>query len=165
MLSPVCLFVCVCVLLPLILGLTCRVPFASLVFLDHVLYPTLTTEGFVTEVHHVTGDGDDQGVVYCEMQGRENLDWSRSFLAYVSGGLWGGRNSDRPPSLVICFSVEGGVSFVLWCYETHSSGGRLIYDCMGGSAQRALFPEGCGYRYETGGIMKNLRSLTAETGI
>ena len=31
-----------------------------------------TNSGYVTEVHHVNGDGEDAGVVYCEMQGREN---------------------------------------------------------------------------------------------
>uniref|UniRef100_A0A182Q9C8 Peptidase M16C associated domain-containing protein n=1 Tax=Anopheles farauti TaxID=69004 RepID=A0A182Q9C8_9DIPT len=47
------------------------------VYLDHILYPTLTDSGFVTEVHHITGQGEDGGVVYCEMQGRENTGESR----------------------------------------------------------------------------------------
>ncbi|KAI5480305.1 zinc metalloprotease [Pseudohyphozyma bogoriensis] len=42
------------------------------VFLDHVLYPTLTDAGFVTEVHHINGKGESAGVVYSEMNGREN---------------------------------------------------------------------------------------------
>jgi Zn-dependent M16 (insulinase) family peptidase len=43
------------------------------VFLDHVLFPTITDEGFYTEVHHINGEnGEDAGVVYCEMQGSEN---------------------------------------------------------------------------------------------
>lgn len=42
------------------------------IYLDHILYPTLTDAGFTTEVHHVSGEGEDGGVVYCEMQGREN---------------------------------------------------------------------------------------------
>ncbi|XP_074663020.1 uncharacterized protein C05D11.1-like isoform X2 [Tubulanus polymorphus] len=42
------------------------------VYLDHILYPTLTESGYVTEVHHINGDGEDAGVVYCEMQAREN---------------------------------------------------------------------------------------------
>ncbi|PLW42340.1 hypothetical protein PCANC_10506 [Puccinia coronata f. sp. avenae] len=42
------------------------------VFLDHVLYPTITAEGFTTEVYHINGKGEDAGVVYSEMQGREN---------------------------------------------------------------------------------------------
>lgn len=33
---------------------------------------TLTQAGFVTEVHNVNGKGEDAGVVYSEMQGREN---------------------------------------------------------------------------------------------
>ncbi|TCD61425.1 hypothetical protein EIP91_008439 [Steccherinum ochraceum] len=42
------------------------------IYVDHVLYPTLTKAGYVTEVHHVNGSGEDSGVVYSEMQGREN---------------------------------------------------------------------------------------------
>jgi Zn-dependent M16 (insulinase) family peptidase len=42
------------------------------IYLDHILYPTLTDSAFVTEVYHVTGKGEDGGVVYSEMQGREN---------------------------------------------------------------------------------------------
>ncbi|KZT72760.1 hypothetical protein DAEQUDRAFT_663389 [Daedalea quercina L-15889] len=42
------------------------------IFVDHILYPTLTKAGFVTEVHHIDGKGEDSGVVYSEMQGREN---------------------------------------------------------------------------------------------
>jgi Zn-dependent M16 (insulinase) family peptidase len=38
------------------------------IFADHVLFATLTEEGFVTEVHCVNGSGEDKGVVYCEMQ-------------------------------------------------------------------------------------------------
>ena len=42
------------------------------IYLDHLLYPTLTDSGYTTEVHHVTQEGEDAGVVYCEMQAREN---------------------------------------------------------------------------------------------
>uniref|UniRef100_A0A8D8XF76 Uncharacterized protein C05D11.1 n=1 Tax=Cacopsylla melanoneura TaxID=428564 RepID=A0A8D8XF76_9HEMI len=47
------------------------------IYLDHILYPLLTDAGFTTEVHHITGEGKDGGVVYCEMQGRENTGESR----------------------------------------------------------------------------------------
>ncbi|KAG7311658.1 hypothetical protein JYU34_002712 [Plutella xylostella] len=50
------------------------------VYLDHILNPTLTNEGFITEVHHIDGEGQDAGVVYCEMQGRENSADSRCEL-------------------------------------------------------------------------------------
>ena len=30
----------------------------------------------MTEVHHVNGEGEDAGIVYCEMQARENLEHS-----------------------------------------------------------------------------------------
>ncbi|KAK4880203.1 hypothetical protein RN001_008349 [Aquatica leii] len=47
------------------------------IYLDHILYPILTDEAFITEVHHITGTGEDAGVVYCEMQGCENSAESR----------------------------------------------------------------------------------------
>ena len=47
------------------------------IYLDHILYPVLTKEAYTTEVHHVTGEGKDAGVVYSEMQGRENSADSR----------------------------------------------------------------------------------------
>lgn len=50
------------------------------IYLDHVLYPTITDSGFHTEVHHINDNGEDQGVVYCEMQGRENTATSRANL-------------------------------------------------------------------------------------
>ena len=48
------------------------------IYADHVLFPTLTAAGYATEVHHVSGEGEDAGVVYCEMQARENTSYSRS---------------------------------------------------------------------------------------
>ncbi|KAA1467937.1 hypothetical protein DENSPDRAFT_833113 [Dentipellis sp. KUC8613] len=42
------------------------------IYVDHILYPTITKAGFVTEVHHIDPKGEDSGVVYSEMQGREN---------------------------------------------------------------------------------------------
>ncbi|KIP12417.1 hypothetical protein PHLGIDRAFT_61992 [Phlebiopsis gigantea 11061_1 CR5-6] len=42
------------------------------IYVDHILYPTLTKAGFITEVHHINGQGENSGVVYSEMQGREN---------------------------------------------------------------------------------------------
>ncbi|KAF9963915.1 hypothetical protein BGZ65_006325 [Modicella reniformis] len=42
------------------------------IYLDHILYPTITEAAYYTEVHHINGDGENAGVVYCEMQGREN---------------------------------------------------------------------------------------------
>ncbi|KAL3870529.1 hypothetical protein ACJMK2_038583 [Sinanodonta woodiana] len=47
------------------------------VYLEHILYPTLMESGYTTEVHHVNGDGENAGVVYCEMQALENTDESR----------------------------------------------------------------------------------------
>uniref|UniRef100_A0A0N5ALS8 Mitochondrial presequence protease n=1 Tax=Syphacia muris TaxID=451379 RepID=A0A0N5ALS8_9BILA len=42
------------------------------VYIDHVLSPTLTAEQFITEVHHINGEGKDAGVVYSEMQNYES---------------------------------------------------------------------------------------------
>lgn len=42
------------------------------VYLEHLIAPTLTDASCYTEVHHVDGSGNDAGVVYSEMQGREN---------------------------------------------------------------------------------------------
>lgn len=41
------------------------------VYLDHILYPTITASGFVTEVFHINGKGEEAGVVMSEMQGVE----------------------------------------------------------------------------------------------
>ncbi|GAA6054755.1 hypothetical protein JCM3770_000927 [Rhodotorula araucariae] len=42
------------------------------VYVDHILYPTITSAGFKTEVYCVNGKGEDAGVVFSEMNGREN---------------------------------------------------------------------------------------------
>ncbi|KAF8307697.1 hypothetical protein DL93DRAFT_2064630 [Clavulina sp. PMI_390] len=42
------------------------------IYVDHILYPTITDASFVTEVHHINPAAEDAGVVYSEMQGREN---------------------------------------------------------------------------------------------
>ena len=76
------------------------------IYLDHIFFPTLSDQGFKTEVHHINGTGDDAGVVYCEMQARENNAESR---------------------------------------EDHA-------------IQAAVFLNDCGYKWETGGIMENLRT-------
>jgi len=50
------------------------------IYLDHVLFPTLTDSAYMTEVHHINPDGENAGVVYCEMQARENSGESRCYL-------------------------------------------------------------------------------------
>ncbi len=79
------------------------------VYIEHVLFPTLTAAAYKTEVHHINGDGEDAGVIYCEMQGRENSD----------------------------------------------------ADTVVRELERALFPGRCGYKSQTGGILKNLRESTS----
>lgn len=63
---------------------------------------------FLTEVHHINGEGEDAGVVYSEMQARENTGESLCMLGLL----------------------------------------------------RTVYPAPCGYGYETGGLMKNLREST-----
>lgn len=75
------------------------------IYLDHLLYPTIKDSHYVTEVHHVNGEGENAGIVYCEMQARENSGHSLTHLEFV----------------------------------------------------RAMYPGHCGYKSETGGVMKNLR--------
>lgn len=55
------------------------------IYLDHVLYPTLTKSGYITEVHHIDENGEDAGVVYCEMQARQNTGESLTYLAMLQG--------------------------------------------------------------------------------
>ena len=79
------------------------------IYLEHVIVPTLTDSGCVTEVHHIDGEGNDAGVVYSEMQGVQN------------------------------------------------TANELIEL----TAKRIIYPEGTGFRYETGGMLEQLRELTA----
>ncbi|GFR13936.1 uncharacterized protein C05D11.1 [Trichonephila clavata] len=78
------------------------------IYIDHLLYPTLTDSAFTTEVHSINGDGEDTGIVYCEMQTRENSGESLCHLAML----------------------------------------------------RSMYPGHCGYKSETGGLLKNLREST-----
>lgn len=80
------------------------------VYLEHLIVPTMTDAACYTEVHHIDGTGHDAGVVYSEMQGREN----------TSGDLM----------------------------ELHR--------------RQLMYPEGNGFRSETGGMTKELRVLTAD---
>lgn len=34
------------------------------IYVDHILYPTLTESGYYTEVHHINGKGEDAGVSF-----------------------------------------------------------------------------------------------------
>lgn len=80
------------------------------VYLEHVVLPTLTDAGCLTEVFHIDGEGLDAGVVYSEMQGIQNS-------------------------------------------------AQELVDLR---SKRILYPKGSGFRYETGGMMEQLRILTAD---
>ncbi|KNC53416.1 uncharacterized protein AMSG_08922 [Thecamonas trahens ATCC 50062] len=55
------------------------------IFVDHILFPTLTDAGVLTEVHHINGEGEDAGVVYCEMQAREHTSSEKAYFALLHG--------------------------------------------------------------------------------
>jgi Zn-dependent M16 (insulinase) family peptidase len=40
------------------------------IYVEHILYPCLAHNDFITEVFHVDHDGHDAGVVYSEVQGK-----------------------------------------------------------------------------------------------
>jgi Zn-dependent M16 (insulinase) family peptidase len=80
------------------------------IYLEHVIVPTLTDSGCLTEVHHIDGEGNDAGVVYSEMQGVQNT-------------------ADELIEL---------------------------------RAKRIIYPENNGFRYETGGMLEQLRDLSAD---
>lgn len=58
-------------------------------FLDHVLRPKINDASFASEVYHVRGDGKEAGVVFCEMQGRENTEGDLSDRALRAALLAG----------------------------------------------------------------------------
>lgn len=98
------------------------------VYADHVLFPTITESGYDTEVHHISGEGEDAGVVYCEMQARENTSYSLSSyelhqLLFPASGYkseTGGRMSNLRES---CTHAKV-VAYHRQCYRP--SGVRLI---------------------------------------
>ncbi|XP_023238185.1 uncharacterized protein C05D11.1-like [Centruroides sculpturatus] len=49
------------------------------IYMDHLLYPLLTDEAFVTEIHHINGEGKDAGVLYCEMEYYENCSGNQCY--------------------------------------------------------------------------------------
>ena len=57
------------------------------IYIDHILNPTITDAGYTTEVHHINGKGENAGVVYCEMQARENTEEDRTRLE-MNRHLW-----------------------------------------------------------------------------
>jgi Zn-dependent M16 (insulinase) family peptidase len=54
------------------------------VYVDHILYPKLEESTFVTEVFHINAEGQDAGVVYSELQGRQNAASDLIDFAYAN---------------------------------------------------------------------------------
>ena len=58
---------------------------------------------YITEVHHINDEGEDAGVVYCEMQDCENTAENRTRLAFVRNMYPGkcGYKSETGGNLVV----------------------------------------------------------------
>jgi Zn-dependent M16 (insulinase) family peptidase len=74
------------------------------VYLEHLVVPTLTDAGCYTEVHHVDGNGNDAGVVYSEMQARENtsgdlMELHRRRMLYPPGNGFRSETGGTTPEL------------------------------------------------------------------
>ncbi|KAI7861631.1 Metalloenzyme, LuxS/M16 peptidase-like protein [Spinellus fusiger] len=52
------------------------------IYVDHVLYPTLTESGYYTEVHHINGEGQDAG--RCVSGNDRNIETTRMFEVVYS---------------------------------------------------------------------------------
>ena len=75
---------------------------------------------FLTEVHHINAEGEDAGVVYCEMQGKENIG---EYLVYVelSRAIFPGRCGYKSivggKKIYIRFSKKIYISyFMYYCF-------------------------------------------------
>ena len=55
---------------------------------------------YLTEVHHINGDGEDAGIVYCEMQARENTGSSRTHLE-LTRSMYPGHCGYKVPSTFV----------------------------------------------------------------
>uniref|UniRef100_A0A0N4ZDZ2 Peptidase_M16 domain-containing protein n=1 Tax=Parastrongyloides trichosuri TaxID=131310 RepID=A0A0N4ZDZ2_PARTI len=58
------------------------------IYIDHILRPTLTYDQYLTEVHHINGDGEDAGVVYSEAQEKEG-NMNRIIFKKIKSLLYG----------------------------------------------------------------------------
>ena len=95
---------------------------------------------YLTEVHHVNGEGEDAGVVYCEMQGCENTGENRTHLAMVRA-MYPGECGYR--------SETGGMLENLRTSTSHKKVGRIDQSwlsifCQAVASQSAvLLAKGC----------------------
>ena len=67
------------------------------VLLDHIFFPLLSPSAFLTEIHHINGQGRDGGSVYDEMRAVE-----------AAGGEGGGEGSPRQRLLEMLYPPESG---------------------------------------------------------
>ena len=52
------------------------------------MYPTLTEDAFITEIHSINGEGEDEGVVYSEMESYQNT-YSEVLSRMINRQLFG----------------------------------------------------------------------------
>lgn len=94
----------------------------------------MTSNGFVTEVHHINEKAEDAGVVYAEVRMSAQC---------------------RPRSFRADFCYACPFSKMQGREQTPG-------DLMALKMQRTFYPDGSAYRSETGGLMERLRVLTVE---
>lgn len=120
-------------------------------YLDHILYPTITSEGFVTEVHNINGKGEDSGVVRLSV--RTVADRHDAADAPTLAGLRGDERARERKQRSHAAAV----------HSSSADAGIIIVDVFPPcSLQRALYSTKNGLRSETGGLMEALRVLKVE---
>ena len=69
------------------------------------IFVPLKDAAFLTEVHHVTGEGEDAGVVYCEMQATENTGQDRTDFCLLQN-MYPGRCGYK---VCVCITVHQNI--------------------------------------------------------
>lgn len=66
---------------------------------------------FLTEVHHIAGDGKDAGVVYCEMQDKENTGECMTYNKFLRAMY---------PGVCGYKSITGGIEISSYTYISYT---------------------------------------------
>ncbi|RWS01015.1 uncharacterized protein B4U79_04556, partial [Dinothrombium tinctorium] len=102
--------------------------------------PTPLEESFITEIHHVNGDGKDRGVVYCEMQSVENYDCYKSETEKLMKNLKTSTTNEKVKAChsnfyrpeIPCIVISPVLRFEQTCkpfvrYPSDQDGNELVY--------------------------------------
>jgi Zn-dependent M16 (insulinase) family peptidase len=112
------------------------------VYLDHILYPTITDSGFDTEVVVAF-------VLMITRRHRCITSLQQVKMLVLSTVKC---KEEKTPPLV----SSGESNLTSFVTNTHDYSLRML---------QAIYPGDCGYKSETGGIMANLRDLTVHKGM